>query len=444
MLFLNPPASQTVFRDCYCSGAAKGPFSIHPLDLQLQSGYFSEKKFSAAFIDAVFERLNAFQTFKKIESFKPDVILSLVGDAFLEKDLVFLNRLKSLLPDTRLFLSGDIARFDSSSLFKRIPGLEGLLMDFSSPGLLQHLEGRPTNEVLLEPADKYIPRRTDLFSHPLPRRDFLQKYNYRLPFFQSPHYYSLVTSFGCPFCCQYCNTHQLGYRTRPTDDVVEELYYAKALGFKSLYVRDATFLYDKARTHRLLDAWEKTGLKFQWNCFTRPDLIDEELAQRALRLGCTLMMLGVESFDEKCLHNVSRQVARKDVTDAFHILRKKGIRTAAQIIVGLSTADCKDRKAAGKYEQQLKNFLNAIDPDYISLSIFYPRPGTKIDHPILNRMALNSKMHHHVANRINRYFYFYRPRSLARQVSFIRSPQQLAHMVRSAVSLLWHSKKELE
>jgi len=441
LLFLNPPASQPVFRDCYCSGTNKGPFNIQPLDLQLQSGYFSEETFSSGFIDAVLEKLNSFKTFERVKAFKPDVILSLVGDAFLEEDTAFFNRLKSRFPKARLFLSGDIARFNPTVLFQSIPGLDGLLMDFASPGLLMHLKGEPTSEVLLEADNEYRTGYTDRFEHPLPGKRFILKYKYRLPFFEKPNYYSLATSFGCPFGCDYCNTHKLGYRTRPVDDVVEELHYARTLGFKSLYIRDATFLYDRERTFQLLKAWEKTGLDFQWICFTRPDLIDEELARRASRMGCCLMMMGVESFDEECMQNVSRSVRIKDVESTFHILRKAGIRTAAQIIVGLSTTDCKDRVAADEYEKRLKRFLNTIDPDYISLNIFYPRPGIKVENPILNRLALNTNMHQTVANRINRYFYAYRPRSLARQALFIQSPQQLAYMTRSAVNLLWRLRK---
>jgi uncharacterized radical SAM superfamily protein len=438
LLFLNPPASKAVFRDCYCSGTNKGPFSIQPLDLQLQSGYFPEEAFSAGFIDAVLENLNSFQTLDKLEAFKPDVILSLVGDAFLEEDTAFFNRLKSRFPGSRLFLSGDIARFDPSVLFQTIPGLEGLLMDFSSPGLVKHLEGEPTSEVLLKHDHEYRPSRSDHFAHPLPNKRFIQKYKYRLPFFQEPNYYSMATSFGCPFGCDYCNTHMLGYRTRPVDDILEELHYARTLGFKSLYIRDATFFYDRGRTIRLLKAWEKTGLNFQWICFTRPDLVDEEVAVKASRIGCRLMMLGVESFDEECLHQVSRSIPIKDIESTFHTLRKAGIRTAAQIIVGLSTEDCGDRVSAGKYEKRLKRFLNMIDPDYISLNIFYPRPGTKVENPILNKLALHTRIHETIANRINRSFYLHRPRSIARQLSFIRSPKQLANMVRAAVNLSRH------
>jgi radical SAM superfamily enzyme YgiQ (UPF0313 family) len=436
LLFLNPPASRSVFRDCYCSGITKGGLSIHPLDLQLQSGYFTEKEFSSAFLDGVVEKLNISRTIESIERSKPDAILSLVGGAFLQEDTEFFNRLKTVFPEVGLYLSGDIARFSPKVLFQRIPRLDGLLMDFASPGLLKHLRGEATNEVLLGPDDEYRTGRTDHFEHPLPSKRFILRYRYQLPFFRKPTYYSMATSFGCPFGCDYCNTHMLGYRIRPIDDIVEELYHAYALGFRSLYIRDATSFYDRGRTIRLLKAWEKSGLDFQWICFTRPDLIDEELARRASRMGCRLMMLGVESFDEECMQDVSRSIRLNDIVRAFHILRRVGIHTAAQIIVGLSTEECGDPVASGEYEKRLKHFLNIIDPDYVSMNVFYPRPGSKVENPILNRLALNTEMHQTVANRINRYFYARRPKSAVRQVSYIRSPQQLAYMLRSAVNLL--------
>ena len=152
-------------------------------------------------------------------------------------------------------------------------------------------------------------------------------------------------------------------------------------------------------------------------------------------MGCRLMMLGVESFDEECLRHVSRSTSTEDIESTFHVLRRVGIRTAAQIIVGLSIEDCRDRAAAGRYEKRLKRFLNTIDPDYVSLNIFRPRPGARAENHILNRLAENPDMHRTIANRVNRYFYLYRPKSIGRQVALIRSPQQLANMVRAAVNL---------
>ena len=149
ILLLNPPSRKPVFRDCYCSGPCKGTIFIHPLDLQIQSGFLIKGNYQVEFIDAVFERLHPSRALQRIKAFDPDVILSLVGKAYLEEDTAFLKQIKSCFPSARLFLTGDIARFHPERLFQIIPEADGLLMDFCSSGLLDYLQGRSSRDLLL-------------------------------------------------------------------------------------------------------------------------------------------------------------------------------------------------------------------------------------------------------------------------------------------------------
>ncbi len=438
LLLLNPPAPQPVFRDCYCSGISKGSFYVHPLDLQIQSGFFPEADFQLEFIDAVFERLKPSEVFKRIKLFKPDSILSLVGHAFFDSDAAFLRQLRTVMPSAKLYLSGDIVRFTPAEVFERLPESDGLLTDFGTPDLLNHIRGEDSPGVLTQNSSKKQGgKNLKRFRHPLPQDELINRYSYRLPFFKSPRYYSIATSFGCPFSCLYCNTHLLGYRTRPIDQVVEELYFASGLGFRSLYVRDATFLYDKERTLKLFREWKRTDLKFQWICFTRPDLIDAEVAEVAAGLGCCMMMVGVESYDENCLNAVSRNIKPSDMIKAFKTLRKFGIRSAAQVIVGLHNANQHSNQKLVEYQRRLEDFLKDIDPDYVSLNIYQPRPGVPTANRILEQLESGTERHLALADRINKHFYF-RPGAFFKQLATIRSFPQLALQSKIAASLFFN------
>ena len=438
LLLLNPPAPQPAFRDCYCSGTSKGTFFIHPLDLQIQSGFFPESDFQLAYIDAVFEKLRPPDVLKRIKLFNPDSILALVGHAFFDNDATFLDQLKTLRPSLKLYLSGDSARFNPKKVFARLAQIDGLLMDFGTPGLYNHIKGEDSPHVITPDSsqaqgDGNLAR----FQYPLPQSGVINRYSYRLPFFRSPPYYSIATSFGCPFSCLYCNTHLLGYRTRPVDEVVDELCYAAEHGYRSLYVRDATFLFDKERTLRLFRMWEQTGLRFEWICFTRPDLIDDEVAGFAAGLGCRMMMVGVESYDESCLNAVSRTIKPGDIIKAFKTLRKFGIRSAAQVIVGLHHANQDAREKPVEYQNRLEDFLKGIDPDYISLNIYQSRPGVPAGNRILEQLGSGTKQHLALAERLNRHFYF-RPITFFRQLRTVRSFPQLALQTRIAAGLFFN------
>ncbi len=440
LLLLNPPAATPVFRDCYCSGPTKGPFHIHPLDLQVQSGFFAGNGFSVDFLDAVFERLNQREALKRIGTKAPDVVLSLVGDGMIENDRAFLCELKSAFPAVRLFLSGDLARFNPQKTLREIPAAEGLLLDFGSPSLFRYLaEGASSGDLLFQPGTGPLSVRLHgTFSCPRPLVSVVTKYRYRLPFFCEPRYYSIATTFGCPFSCAYCNTHLLGYRVRAIDEIMDELHFASSLGYRSLYIRDATFFCERQNTLSLLDAWERRGLRFQWICFTRPDLIDETLAEVASRMGCCLMMLGVESFDESCLENLSRKIDVAGIRNAFRILRKKKIPSAAMIILGLQNLSAPPsvfQHRWADYEKQLKDFLECIDPDYISPNIYFPRPGVKAEISILKALEKDRARLEKMAERITRNFYF-RSRSIQRHIGRIGSIPQFVFQVKTALNIL--------
>jgi len=272
-------------------------------------------------------------------------------------------------------------------------------------------------------------------TYPLPWAGVVTRYAYRLPFFSDPRYYSILTSFGCPYRCAYCNTHVLGYKARAPEAFLEELAYAARLGFKSLYVRDATFGVDRAQTLSLFKAWEQTGFAFEWMCFARPDHLDEELLAYAARLGCRLMMLGVESYDETWLHDVSKPMRLEAIKKSFRLLRKYDIRSAALLMMGMDHESLMFPDALIRYEQRLKRFLVELDPDYISLNVFSRRPGIETQDGVVRHVEANRQAYTSLAARVNRAFYF-KPRTLLRQSALLRTPRQLALWFRIAANLL--------
>lgn len=438
VLLLNPPSPTPVFRDGYCSDRTKGPFSIHPLDLQVQSGYFADEPYELEYLDAAHERLSPSRTRDRIRAFSPHVILSLIGEAVYENDTAFLESVSRAIPGVRLFLSGDLARFSPQRVFRDMPFAEGLLADFTTPGLIDHLEGRPTPHLIVPGENPAPPPAQGVYSHPRPARAFVTRYRHQLPFFREPTFYSLLGSFGCPYKCAYCNTHRLGYAVREIDPFIDEMSWAKELGYRSLYIRDATFFVDKERTDRLLERWEQSGHRFEWICFTRPELFDEEIAARAARIGCRTVLIGVESFDEDILRETGRDGNPATVENAFRAARRHGIDTAAMIMVGLETlreAYASPRELMARHEKSLSVFLDRLDPDYLSLNVYHKRPGIEAALPALTRIDENRKDYQAMANRLARRYYL-RPRRLARRIALVRNPRQLLLLLKIAARLI--------
>jgi radical SAM superfamily enzyme YgiQ (UPF0313 family) len=438
ILFLNPPSTQQVFRDCYCSDISKGPFFIHPLDLQVQSGWFAQAGYEIEFIDAVIEHADAEEITRRILLLKADVVLSLIGEAVYENDCRFLNELAIQNPNQRLFLTGDIARFEPQKVFDAIPRAEGILMDFTSAGLLQYLEGSTHEHLMTRESNGSAVLKKGSYSHPVASEKFAGTYTYQLPFFRTPRYYSLLSSYGCPFRCAYCNVHQVGYGVRETDSVLEEMRLATRLRFKSLYWRDPTFMVDKKRTFDLFDAWRAERFSFEWIAYTRPDVVDEEIIRRAAEMGCGTLLFGVETYDEKSLKQASREMESEKVRSVFELARKYGVRTASFILVGMTEqikAESPKFSDMTQYEKRLSTFLDSLDPDYISLNVFHERPGVKANTPILQAMESQREALRVLASRITRRFYLH-PRRIARNLVRLLYPKQWGLLLKIVYRLI--------
>ncbi len=118
------------------------------------------------------------------------------------------------------------------------------------------------------PAPVYRPERPpDLAGLPVPRWDLIDLKRYLsysvLSRYHLPPAYSVHTSRGCRFSCDYCSTRRFqggaGFRARPLRDVVDEI---RALGAKTVFFVDDNIFSDPERAKELFRAL--LPLKINW------------------------------------------------------------------------------------------------------------------------------------------------------------------------------------
>jgi len=100
----------------------------------------------------------------------------------------------------------------------------------------------------------------------------------------------LTTTRGCVYWCEFCAAVRMfgrRYRMRSVQNVADELEYLyKTYGGKYYTFCDDAFTVDQARTEQLCEEIKKRGLKIQWNCGTRVDMVTKELLQKMKDSGC--------------------------------------------------------------------------------------------------------------------------------------------------------------
>jgi radical SAM superfamily enzyme YgiQ (UPF0313 family) len=183
---------------------------------------------------------------------------------------------------------------------------------------------------------------------------------------------SVITSRGCPMSCEFCLMPAVPYRSRSPEGVVSEVEDAvREFGKRAFSFVDDNFTLEKERTLRFCSLLREKSLGVSFNCQTRPDLLDEEVARALKSAGCRLIFLGVESGSEEVRRSVGKDISDESFVKAFSICRKYGIASRAYFMLGFP---CETRK---EVEATLE-FPKKIRPDDVDYSVTEIYPCTRL------------------------------------------------------------------
>lgn len=210
---------------------------------------------------------------------------------------------------------------------------------------------------------------------PLPSRDLFDNDAYKKYFFEKFGYKTtpIMTSRGCPFNCDFCSRPVFGnkFRARTATNVADEIEEVVSLGYDRIWFADDCFTLNRERLIRLCDEIEKRELKIDWECLSRVDTFDSEVAQKMKHAGCVRVFFGIESGNNDILKIMNKQATIEQASAAVHLSKKSGIKTGAFFIMGYP----------GENEKTILDtvkFASGLPLDYLSFTLPYPIPGTPL------------------------------------------------------------------
>lgn len=385
LLLLNPPGKHVYLRDYFCSKISQADYLNHPIDLVYLSGLLREH-FELHLIDAIVDRLPAQKCLAMIQALQPAAIIGLIGSASYEEDVAFYQQLaeKNAAP---LLLIGDVLIENRTVRLEEMKFVTAFLHDFSSDDVLRFLQGkreslcnmtfRHNGTICAAPIKR---PRAENFELPVPAHHLFAGKDYRYPFVRRRRFATVMTEFGCPYRCTFCVMSTLGWKIRPVHNVITELEAVHALGLRELFFLDQTFALQKPRALQLLQEMQRRDYGFGWLCFSRADVLDDEVLIEMKKAGCHTVILGLESGDEAVLAAAKKDYNRDEVLAGFQRCAAHGLRTVATVIIGLP------EETEASFQRTL-DFLKRVSCDFASFNVAVPRMGTP-----LRQQAINHKL----------------------------------------------------
>jgi anaerobic magnesium-protoporphyrin IX monomethyl ester cyclase len=220
---------------------------------------------------------------------------------------------------------------------------------------------------------------------PFPARDLFPNRDYILYWRKRGHppKTSIITTRGCPFSCDFCSNAVFGvsYRERTAKNVVEEVEDALKFGYDGIFFVDDCFTLNRKRVVEICDEILARDLDFEWECLSRVDNIDRELAGKMKRAGCRRIFFGIESGNERTLRIMAKHFSLEEARRTVENVASAGIKAGAFFIIGYP----------GETDESILdtiNFSTSLPLEYLSFTLPYPIPGTGLYEKVKDRMTL--------------------------------------------------------
>jgi len=229
----------------------------------------------------------------------------------------------------------------------------------------------------------------DLNSLPVPARDLVDIERYREAWVKRHGYFSLslIATRGCPFGCTWCQKSVFGrsFRPRSPESVAKEMRL-----IREQYHPDQIRIVDDVLgiDRKWVRAWHDAVLAHDavvpFECLSRADLMDEELASLLKEAGCRRIHIGAESGSQRVLDAMNKGIKVDQIRRVAEICRDLEIESYFYMMVGYPGEEWEDLKLSVK-------LLREIRPDVFSTTIAYPLPGTEFYEQVRDRLTFGGE-----------------------------------------------------
>ena len=183
----------------------------------------------------------------------------------------------------------------------------------------------------------------------------------------------MITSRGCPFSCDFCSRPVFGtdFRTRSPTSIVDEVESIASYGYDRVWFADDCFTLNREHLIRVCDEVIRRGVDVGWECLSRVDTMDRQVADKMKQAGCVRVFFGIESGNDDVLAVMNKRITVAQARHAVYAAKAAGLQVGAFFMVGYP----------GETDASVLDtvrFASGLPLDYLSFTLPYPIPGTPL------------------------------------------------------------------
>lgn len=185
---------------------------------------------------------------------------------------------------------------------------------------------------------------------------------------------SISTMRGCPYTCRWCSraVYGLSYRRRSPAKVVDEIVWMQErYDVDSFWFVDDVFTVSHKWLGQFAEELKNRDVTVRYECITRADRMNEDVAQVLAETGCFRVWIGAESGSQRILDAMDRRVSVDQVREMIHAAQAAGMEAGTFIMLGYP----------GETEEDIEQTIDHLvrsNPDIFTLTIAYPIAGTPL------------------------------------------------------------------
>jgi anaerobic magnesium-protoporphyrin IX monomethyl ester cyclase len=294
-------------------------------------------------------------------------------------DVAFMGPVPSETPDG--FLLDDRAYTVRGEPEETLLEFVRALRDHQSLEGIKSLSYRTDGQVHHNPLRPVI---DNLDSLPFPARHLVERDRYYNPKIGVRPFTVVLASRGCSYQCTYCVPCSLSFareleykghlkrkppvRQRSAKNVLEEVKMLKEQGYRSIGFIDDQFIWNEDRIIELCQGLKEIDI--EWGCLARADRLNERIVRAFAESKCQYVDIGVESFSQRILDDIKKDLDVNTIYYAIDLLKKYRITAKINVLIGASPLETE--------ETILENIriIKKIKPDSVMYGITNPFPGT--------------------------------------------------------------------